>query len=180
GMDKYREIHNKLKEFSPGTLTAVECIDYLDRLYAVRHDIVDQMIKHDWSDNKDSEEAIGKVLLFAGVPSNIITALEKKIIPNHPTGKSLKAFFKMTPDNYKISGTTIEFVEVTVTADVDKGIREKKLKYEAGLTYIEQELHKFFLKGEIPQPYKITFNVVAVRTDGSNITTQWPSRRNDG
>nr|QBQ04022.1 RNA-dependent RNA polymerase [Orthohantavirus hantanense] len=179
-MDKYREIHNKLKEFSPGTLTAVECIDYLDRLYAVRHDIVDQMIKHDWSDNKDSEEAIGKVLLFAGVPSNIITALEKKIIPNHPTGKSLKAFFKMTPDNYKISGTTIEFVEVTVTADVDKGIREKKLKYEAGLTYIEQELHKFFLKGEIPQPYKITFNVVAVRTDGSNITTQWPSRRNDG
>nr|ADP21259.1 RNA-dependent RNA polymerase [Orthohantavirus dobravaense] len=179
-MEKYREIHRDLQSFPVGSLTAVECIDYLDRLYAIRHDIVDQMIKHDWSDNKDSEESIGKVLLFAGVPNNVITAMEKKIIPDHPSGKTLRSFFKMTPDNYKITGSTIEFVEVTVTVDVDKGIREKRLKYEAGLKYIEQELHNHFLKGDIPQPYKITFQVVSVRTDGSNISTQWSSRRNDG
>ncbi|AEZ02948.1 RNA polymerase [Orthohantavirus sangassouense] len=179
-MEKYREIHRILQAHHINSLTAVECIDYLDRLYAIRHDIVDQMIKHDWSDNKDAEEPIGKVLLFAGIPNNIITALEKKIIPDHPSGKTLKAFFKMTPDNYKITGALIEFVEVTVTTDVDKGIREKKLKYESGLKYLEQELHTFFLKGEIQQPYKITLQVVSVRTDGSNISTQWPSRRTDG
>ncbi|AIL25335.1 RNA-dependent RNA polymerase [Kenkeme virus] len=179
-MEEYREIHTKLREYQVGTLTAVECIDYLDRLYAVRHDLVDQMIKHDWSDNKDVEEPISKILLMAGIPENVLTGMEKKMIPNHPSGKTLKAFFKMTPDNYKISGFTIEIVEVTVTADVDKGIREKRLKYEDGLNFIESELRRSFNKGEILQPYKIQFSVVAVRTDGSNISTQWPSRRNDG
>nr|AMP83216.1 RNA-dependent RNA polymerase [Hantavirus MAYOV] len=179
-MEKYREIHRTLKEFATNSLTAVECIDYLDRLYAVRHDLVDQMIKHDWSDNKDVEEPIAKVLLFAGIPNNVITALEKKIIPDHPSGKTLKAFFRMTPDNYRIQGNLIEFVEVTVTSDVDKGIREKRLKYELGFNYLELELHKYYLKGELSQPYKIKFQVVAVRTDGSNISTQWPSPRNDG
>nr|AUS83811.1 RNA-dependent RNA polymerase [Orthohantavirus seoulense] len=179
-MEKYREIHRDLKEFTINSLTAVECMDYLDRLYAVRHDIVDQMIKHEWSDNKDSEEPISKVLLFAGIPNNVITALEKKVIPDHPSGKTLRSFFKMTPDNYRITGSLIEFVEVTVTADVDKGIREKKMKYELGLKYLEQELMTFFHRGELQNPYKITFKVVAVRTDGSNISTQWPSTRNDG
>ena len=138
------------------------------------------MIKHEWSDNKDSEEPISKVLLFAGIPNNVITALEKKVIPDHPSGKTLRSFFKMTPDNYRITGSLIEFVEVTVTADVDKGIREKKMKYELGLKYLEQELMTFFHRGELQNPYKITFKVVAVRTDGSNISTQWPSTRNDG
>ncbi|AOR07000.1 RNA-dependent RNA polymerase [Tigray virus] len=179
-MDKYREIRGKLKEHPVGTLTAVECIDYLDRLYAVRHDLVDQMIKHDWSDNKDAEQPIYKVLMYAGIPDSLLHSMEKKIIPDHPSGKSLKSFFRLTPDNYKITGTTIEFVEVTVTSDVDKGIREKKLKYEHGLRFIEDELRKAYTRGELTQPYKINFNVVAVKTDGSNISTQWPSDRNNG
>ncbi|QFX79484.1 RNA-dependent RNA polymerase [Orthohantavirus jejuense] len=179
-MEKYREIHEKLKERAVGTMTAVECIDYLDRLYAVRHDLVDQMIKHDWSDNKDNEEPISKVLIVAGVPGSVINWMEKKIIPDDPSGKTLKSFFKMTPDNYRIQGFTIEFIEVTVSADIDRAIKEKYNKYEAGLKYIELQLQYAYQKGEIPQPYKIKFSVVAVKADGSNISTQWPSRRNDG
>nr|WPV62088.1 MAG: RNA-dependent RNA polymerase [Orthohantavirus caobangense] len=179
-MEKYREIHTKLREIQVGSLPAVDCIDYLDRLYAVRHDLVDQMIKHDWSDNKDVEEPISKILLMAGIPENVITGMEKKVIPDHPQGKTLKSFFRMTPDNYKVTGFKIEIVEVTVTADVDKGIRDKRLKYEAGFAFIEQELKNAFHRGELLQPYQIYFSVVAVRTDGSNISTQWPSRRNDG
>ncbi|AOC84248.1 RNA-dependent RNA polymerase [Bruges virus] len=179
-MEKYREIHHKVKAHAVGSLTAVECIDYLDRLYAIRHDLVDQMIKHDWSDNKDREEPIAKVLLMAGIPEGVITGLEKKVIPDHPTGKTLKAFFKMTPDNYKIQGNKLEFIEVTVTADVDRGILEKKQKYEAGFAFLEKELQQCYQRGELRQVIKIEFNVVAVKTDGSNISSQWASRRCDG
>ncbi|ADE10200.1 RNA-dependent RNA polymerase [Orthohantavirus bayoui] len=179
-MEKYREIHQRIRDVAPGTGSAVECMDLLDRLYAVRHDLVDQMIKHDWSDNKDVETPIGQVLLMAGVPNDIIQGMEKKIIPNSPTGQVLKSFFRMTPDNYKITGNHIEFVEVTVTADVARGIREKRLKYEGGLRFIEELLELEVRKGNLQQVYRITFNVVAVKTDGSNISTQWPSRRNDG
>ncbi|AAG22533.4 RNA polymerase [Orthohantavirus andesense] len=179
-MEKYREIHQRVRDLAPGTVSALECIDLLDRLYAVRHDLVDQMIKHDWSDNKDVERPIGQVLLMAGIPNDIIQGMEKKIIPNSPSGQVLKSFFRMTPDNYKITGNLIEFIEVTVTADVSRGIREKKIKYEGGLQFVEHLLETESRKGNIPQPYKITFSVVAVKTDGSNISTQWPSRRNDG
>ncbi|AGW23849.1 RNA-dependent RNA polymerase [Bowe virus] len=179
-MEKYREIHGKLKEKAVGSMTAVECIDYLDRLYAVRHDLVDQMIKHDWSDNKDQEEPIAKVLIMAGIPSHIISWMEKKIIPDDPSGRNIKSFLKLTPDNYRILGFTIEFVEVTVSADIDRAIKEKYNKYEPGLKFIESELRYAFNKGEVLQPYKINFSVVAVKTDGSNISTQWPSSRNEG
>nr|6Q99_A Chain A, RNA polymerase [Orthohantavirus andesense] len=179
-MEKYREIHQRVRDLAPGTVSALECIDLLDRLYAVRHDLVDQMIKHDWSDNKDVERPIGQVLLMAGIPNDIIQGMEKKIIPNSPSGQVLKSFFRMTPDNYKITGNLIEFIEVTVTADVSRGIREAKIKYEGGLQFVEHLLETESRKGNIPQPYKITFSVVAVKTDGSNISTQWPSRRNDG
>ncbi|ACT68340.1 RNA-dependent RNA polymerase, partial [Oxbow virus] len=179
-MDKYREIRRKIKEHVVGSLTAVECIDYIDRLYAVRHDLVDQMIKHDWSDNKEVEEPISKILMMAGVPEKVMTNMEKKIIPDHPSGKTLKSFFRMTPDNYKITGFLIEVIEVTVTADVDRGVREKKAKYEAGFNFLEKELNQAFKQGELVQPYVIKFNIVAVHTDGSNISTQWPSRRNEG
>ncbi|ACX83615.1 RNA-dependent RNA polymerase [Rio Mamore hantavirus] len=179
-MEKYREIHQRVKDQAPGTVSALECIDLLDRLYAVRHDLVDQMIKHDWSDNKDVERPIGEVLLMAGISNDIIHGMEKKIIPNSPSGQILKSFFKMTPDNFKITGNLIEFVEVTVTADVARGIREKCLKYEDGLKFIEALLEIETKRGNLPQIYKITFSVVAVKTDGSNISTQWPSRRNDG
>nr|AAL23947.1 RNA-dependent RNA polymerase [Convict Creek 107 virus] len=179
-MEKYREIHQRVKEIPPGGASALECLDLLDRLYAVRHDVVDQLIKHDWSDNKDMERPIGQVLLMAGVPNDIIQGMEKKVIPTSPSGQILKSFFRMTPDNYKITGALIEFIEVTVTADVAKGIREKKLKYESGLQFIESLLSQEHKKGNINQVYKITFDVVAVKTDGSNISTQWPSRRNDG
>ncbi|BAK08527.1 RNA-dependent RNA polymerase [Huitzilac virus] len=179
-MEKYREIHQRIKEIPPGTASALECMDLLDRLYAVRHDVVDQMIKHDWSDNKDVERPIGQVLLMAGVPNDVIQGMEKKIIPSSQSGQILKSFFRMTPDNYKITGNTIEFIEVTVTADVAKGIREKRLKYEGGLAFIEELLSQEHKRGNIPQPYKITLGVVAVKTDGSNISTQWPSRRNEG
>ncbi|ADE06644.1 RNA-dependent RNA polymerase [Orthohantavirus delgaditoense] len=179
-MEKYREIHQRVKDFAPGSASALDCIDLLDRLYAVRHDLVDQMIKHDWSDNKDVERPIGQVLLMAGVPNEVIQGMEKKIIPDSVTGQTLKSFFRMTPDNYKISGHLIEFIEVTVTADVAKGIREKKMKYESGLMYIENLLETEYKRGNVGFLYKISFNVVAVKTDGSNISTQWPSRRNEG
>ncbi|BAK08521.1 RNA-dependent RNA polymerase [Orthohantavirus montanoense] len=179
-MEKYREIHQRVKEITPGEASAIECLDLLDRLYAVRHDVVDQMIKHDWSDNKDVERPIGQVLLMAGIPNDVIQGMEKKIIPSSPTGQILRSFFKMTPDNFKITGDTIEFVEVTVTADVARGIREKKLKYEGGLKYIEELLRIEYERGNLPHIFHITLEVVAVKTDGSNISTQWPSRRNDG
>nr|WBR79256.1 RNA-dependent RNA polymerase [Orthohantavirus andesense] len=179
-MEKYREIHQRVRELAPGSASALECMDLLDRLYAVRHDLVDQMIKHDWSDNKDIERPIGQVLLMAGIPNDIIQGMEKKIIPNSPTGQVLKSFFRMTPDNFKITGNLIEFIEVTVTADVSRGIREKKIKYEEGLKFVESLLETEARKGNLTQVYRITFSVVAVKTDGSNISTQWPSRRNDG
>nr|AFV36406.1 RNA polymerase [CASV-2 Hantavirus] len=179
-MEKYREIHQRVRELAPGSASALECMDLLDRLYAVRHDLVDQMIKHDWSDNKDTERPIGQVLLMAGIPNDIIQGMEKKIIPNSSTGQILKSFFRMTPDNFKITDNLIEFIEVTVTADVSRGIREKKLKYEEGLKFVESLLELEARRGNLTQAYKITFSVVAVKTDGSNISTQWPSRRNDG
>ncbi|APD78412.1 RNA-dependent RNA polymerase [Choclo virus] len=179
-MEKYREIHQRVKDHAPGGVSALECIDLLDRLYAVRHDLVDQMIKHDWSDNKDVERPIGQVLLMAGIPNEVIQGMEKKIIPDSPSGQILKSFFRMTPDNYKITGNLIEFIEVTVTADVARGIREKRLKYEGGLKYVEELLAQEVRRGNLTQQYRIVFNVVAVKTDGSNISTQWPSRRNEG
>nr|QMU24963.1 RNA-dependent RNA polymerase [Orthohantavirus tulaense] len=179
-MEKYTEIHNRMRECVPGEVSAVECLDLLDRFYAVRHDVVDQMIKHDWSDNKDKEQPIGHVLLMAGVPNEVIQSMEKKIIPGSPSGQILRSFFKMTPDNYKITGNLIEFIEVTVTADVARGTREKFLKYQAGLEYIEQLLHHESERGNLPGGYRIKFDVVAIRTDGSNISTQWPSQRNEG
>nr|AIL25337.1 RNA-dependent RNA polymerase [Orthohantavirus khabarovskense] len=179
-MEKYREIHDRVKDAVPGDVSAVECLDLLDRLYAVRHDVVDQMIKHDWSDNKDKEQPIGHVLLMAGVPNDVIQGMEKKVIPGSGSGQILRSFFKMTPDNYKITGNLIEFIEVTVTADVARGIREKILKYQSGLEYIEQLLQVEAERGNCPPGFRIKFDVVAVRTDGSNISTQWPSRRNDG
>nr|WKR44731.1 RNA-dependent RNA polymerase [Limestone Canyon orthohantavirus] len=138
------------------------------------------MIKHDWSDNKDVERPIGQVLLMAGIPNDVIQGMEKKVIPSSPSGQILRSFFKMTPDNYKITGNLIEFVEVTVTADVARGIREKKMKYEGGLQFIEDSLRIEHEKGNLPHTFKLTLDIVAVKTDGSNISTQWPSRRNDG
>nr|QOC68544.1 RNA-dependent RNA polymerase [Orthohantavirus puumalaense] len=179
-MEKYRDIHERVKEAIPGGTSAVECLDLLDRLYAVRHDVVDQMIKHDWSDNKDKEQPIGLVLLMAGVPNDVIQRMEKRIIPGSPSGQILRSFFKMTPDNYKITGNLIEFIEVTVTADVARGVREKILKYQGGLEFIEQLLQVEAQKGNCQPGFKIKFDVIAIRTDGSNISTQWPSRRNEG
>ncbi|AMB43174.1 RNA-dependent RNA polymerase [Fugong virus] len=179
-MEKYTEIRRKIRDLVPGDVSAVECLDLLDRLYAARHDVVDQMIKHDWSDNKEKEQPIGHVLLMAGIPNEVIRSMEKKIIPGSATGQILKSFFKMTPDNFKITGRLIEFIEVTVTADVAKGIREKTQKYKAGLEFIERLLFQEAEKGNIPESFKIKFDVVAVRTDGSNISTQWPSQRSEG
>nr|WPV62109.1 MAG: RNA-dependent RNA polymerase [Huangpi virus] len=179
-MQRYHELAQEVQSHPPGTVGATECIDYLDKLYALRHDLVDEMIKHDWSDNKDQECPISTVLVQAGIPERIITKIEKVIIPDHPTGKTLKQFFRMTPDNYRIEGDTIKFKEVTVTADVDKGIREKKQKYEDGLKTIEIELEKAYKAGELQRRVNIEFSVVAVRTDGSNISSQWASRRAQG
>uniref|UniRef100_A0AAU7VF55 RNA-directed RNA polymerase L n=12 Tax=Sager Creek orthohantavirus TaxID=3228684 RepID=A0AAU7VF55_9VIRU len=179
-MEKYTDIHKRVKDSVPGEVSAVECLDLLDRLYAVRHDVVDQMIKHDWSDNKDTERPIGHVLLMAGIPNEVIQSMEKKVIPGSPSGQILRSFFRMTPDNFKITGTLIEFIEVTVTADVARGVREKTSKYQAGLSFIEELLRIESEKGNLNGVYQIKFDVVAVRTDGSNISTQWPSRRNDG
>nr|AEA11488.1 RNA-dependent RNA polymerase [Rockport virus] len=179
-MDRYREIHQIIKDKIPGEVSAVECLDLLDRLYAVRHDLVDQMIKHDWSDNKDRECPISQVLLMAGIPNETLNSMEKKIIPGSPSGQILKSFFKMTPDNYKITANLIEFIEVTVTTDIARGIREKKQKYLPGLEFIEQLLAQETKRGNIKENYKIKFDVVAVKTDGSNISTQWPSQRNPG
>ncbi|QOI08666.1 RNA-dependent RNA polymerase [Altai virus] len=179
-MNRYIEIEGILRGAAPGSLTANECLEYLDRLYSIRHDLVDEMIKHDWSDNKDKETPILTVLLQAGVSETAIKKIEKMHVPNHPTGKTYKSFFKMTPDNYRIEGSKILFKEVTVTADVDRGIREKRIKYLDGLTELEHQLGVLYDKGELKQRFTIEFDVVAVKTDGSNISTQWPSRRNAG
>nr|WEU70803.1 MAG: RNA-dependent RNA polymerase [Hantaviridae sp.] len=179
-MNRYIEIEQLLRGIPPGTLNASECIEYLDRLYAIRHDLVDEMIKHDWSDNKEKETPIITVLLQAGVPENILKKIEKVYVPNHPTGKTFKSFFKMTPDNYKIEGHKIMFKEVTVTADIEKGIREKRIKYLDGLNELQRQLQVFHTKGEVQHRYEIEFEVISVKTDGSNISTQWPSRRNAG
>ncbi|QED22046.1 RNA-dependent RNA polymerase [Orthohantavirus robinaense] len=179
-MNRYYVLEREIREKVPGTVSAIECIDLLDKLYAVRHDIIDEMIKHDWADNKEGETPILTVLLQLGIPENLITKIEKVVIPNHPTGKTLKQFFKMTPDNYKIEGNTCYFKEVTVTSDVDKGIREKKRKYLDGFNQLQVELDKAFKSGGLRNRIEIVFDVVSVKMDGSNISTQWPSARAPG
>ncbi|APU53641.1 RNA-dependent RNA polymerase, partial [Brno virus] len=179
-MQRYYQLADEIRELKPGTVSAPECLNLLDKLYETRHNLVDEMIKHDWSHNKDTETAIGIVLLQAGVPETLINKFEKLIIPNHPTGKTLKQFMKMTPDNYRIDGDTISFIEVTVTSDVDKGIREKKIKYEDGLNLLQHELDIAYKMNWINRLIKIKFDVVAIKTDGSNMSSQWPSQRNAG
>nr|ASZ85277.1 RNA-dependent RNA polymerase [Xuan son virus] len=179
-MNRYRDVEREVRSYEPGSLSAAECLNLLDKLYALRHDLVDEMVKHDWSDNKDQETPIITVLLQAGIPEDILTRMEKKVIPNHPTGKTLKQFFKMTPDNYKITGHKIEFKEVTVTSDVEKGIREKNKKYLDGMNQIQYELDNAFKEGRLKYHYTVDFTVISVKTDGSNISTQWPSTRNRG
>ncbi|AJZ68872.1 RNA-dependent RNA polymerase [Laibin virus] len=179
-MNRYRQLEQEIRDYVPGTLGAPECLNLLDKLYALRHDFVDEMIKHDWSDNKDAETQIATVLIQAGIPDDVITWMEKKVIPNHPTGKTLRQFFRMTPDNYKIEGHKIMFKEVTVTSDVEKGIREKNKKYLDGMNQLQVELDKAFSQAKIKYKYTIEFAVVSVKTDGSNISTQWPSARNRG
>ncbi|AXQ03854.1 RNA-dependent RNA polymerase [Dakrong virus] len=179
-MERYREIEKEVRSHIPGEVGAPECLNLLDKLYALRHDLVDEMIKHDWSDNKDKEVPIVSVLMQAGIPDDVITWMEKKVIPNHPTGKTLKQFFKMTPDNYRIEGTKIMFKEVTVTADVEKGIREKNKKYLDGMNQIQVELDKAYKSGRLQNHFVIEFTVISVKMDGSNISTQWPSTRNRG
>lgn len=179
-MLKYQQLSQEIQAYRPGTVSAPECLNLLDKLYETRHNLVDEMIKHDWSQNKDVECPIGIVLLQAGIPENMITQLEKLVIPDHPTGKTLKQFMRMTPDNYRIDGDTIEFKEVTVTADVEKGIREKKMKYESGLKLISDKLNEAYENGLLRRRIKLTFDVIAVKTDGSNISSQWSSSRNNG
>ncbi|AND78465.1 RNA-dependent RNA polymerase [Quezon virus] len=179
-MNRFRTIERELRELVPGTVSAPECIDLLDKLYALRHDLVDEMVKHDWSDNKDVETPIISVLMQMGIPESILTKMEKMIIPNHPSGKTLKQFFKMTPDNYKIEGDVVYFKEVTVTSDVEKGVREKNKKYQDGFKLIERELQKAYDAGLIERLITVQFDVISVKTDGSNISTQWPSRRAGG
>nr|AID51349.1 RNA-dependent RNA polymerase [Camp Ripley virus] len=179
-MDRYIQLEKEIRDMVPGSLSAIECIDLLDKLYSLRHDLVDEMVKHDWSDNKESETPVITVLLQMGIGENIIKRLEKIHIPNHPTGKTLKAFMKMTPDNYKIEGNCVYFKEVTVTADVDRGIREKMKKYSDGFVELQNQLSLLFKRGELNKEFFIYFDVISVKTDGSNISTQWPSRRNAG
>ncbi|CAB42099.1 L protein, partial [Topografov virus] len=111
-------------------------------------------------DNKDKEQPIGLVLLMAGVPNDVIQGMEKKVIPGSGSGQILRSFFKMTPDNYKITGNLIEFIEVTVTADVARGVREKVLKYQHGLEFIEHLLQIEADRGNCPSGFKIKFDVV--------------------
>nr|ARI46076.1 RNA-dependent RNA polymerase [Imjin virus] len=179
-MQKYYEIRDKVHGIEPGTIGAVECINLLDSLYMVRHDLIDEMIKHDWSDNKDKETPIADVLLKAGIPAEIINGMEKVRIVDHPAGKTLKQFFKTTPDNYKINNNVIHFIEVTVTVDVEKGIYEKNQKYQGGLNQIQQELDKAWHQGKLQQKFELKFDIVAVKADGSNLSTQWPSTRSQG
>ncbi|UBB42241.1 RNA-dependent RNA polymerase [Wenzhou Suncus murinus thottimvirus 1] len=179
-MQRYYEIRDRIHGLEPGGVGAIECIDLLDSLYAIRHDLIDEMIKHDWSDNKDKETPISDVLIYAGIPLDLITGMEKIRITDHPTGKTLHQFFKSTPDNYKIEGTTIKFIEVTVTVDVEKGIYEKKKKYQGGFNQIQVELDKYWQQGKLPNKYTIVYDIVAVKADGSNLSTQWPSTRSPG
>nr|ANS56990.1 RNA-dependent RNA polymerase [Nova virus] len=179
-MKRYLDLEREIRQMPLSSLSATECIGLLDQLYAVRHDLVDEMIKHDWSDNKDKETPIVTVLMQAGISDNSLGLIEKVVIPDHPTGKNLGAFMRTTPDNYKIEGTKITFIEVTVTSDVDKGLKEKYQKYGSGMNTLQKELDKLWRRGELARQYTIIFNVVSVKNDGSNLSTQWPSRRNQG
>nr|AFQ36585.1 RNA-dependent RNA polymerase [Uluguru virus] len=179
-MQSYYELRGEIHALQPGTVSAVDCMQYLDKLYATRHNLVDELIKHDWADNKESEEPISGVLIRAGIPLDVITAMEKVRIVDHPTGKLLYHFFKMTPDNYKIDGNCIQFIEVTVTTDVDRGIYEKRKKYETGFNQLQKELDHHWKSGKLKDKYVLSFDVVSVKTDGSNLSTQWPSNRSHG
>nr|AFQ36588.1 RNA-dependent RNA polymerase [Kilimanjaro virus] len=179
-MQSYYQLREAIHELQPGTVGAIECMDFLDKLYATRHNLVDELIKHDWSDNQTNEEPIVDVLIRAGIPIDIITAMEKVRITNHPTGKTLYQFFKMTPDNYQITDDTIHFIEVTVTTDVERGIYDKKRKYEEGFNQLQSELDTYWKKGKLQKKYKIKFDIVSVKSDGSNLSTQWSSDRAQG
>ncbi|AVM87653.1 L protein [Hainan oriental leaf-toed gecko hantavirus] len=172
-MQSLTQLTVHIQGLEPGTVNAQDCAKLLDDLYMCRHNVIDDRVKQQWSDNL-VETKISDVLLRAGIPPRFIDRLSPKVIPGYVSGKTYKKFFRMTPDNFKLDGDLISFVEITVVTDVNRGTRDKIDKYMPGFDYLNMELKQAFTTGELERLWNIKFRVIASTIDGANLTSQWP------